>query len=60
MIQSIFSKFIELYNVHNNIEESFITTTCDLDDETFNGIKNFAEKVSKKKVSLNHNRNKKL
>ena len=60
LIQSILSKFIELYNVHNNIEESFITTTCDLDDETFNDIKKFAEKVSKKKVSLSHNQNKKI
>ena len=60
LIRSIFSKFIELYNVHNNIEESFITTTCDLDDKVFDDIKKFAEKVSKKKVSLSHNQNKKI
>ena len=60
LLQSIFSKFNELYNVHNNIEESYITTTYDLDDNILNDIKMFAEKVSKKKISLSHSINNKI
>ena len=55
LIESIFLKFIELYNLYKNIVESSITTTTELDDITLDYIKSFSEKISNKKVSLMQN-----
>jgi F-type H+-transporting ATPase subunit delta len=52
LIESILKKFNELYNTHKNIEESLITSTYSLDDKTLVVVKDFAEKITKKKISL--------
>ena len=52
LIESILRKFNELYNAHKNIEKSLITSTFSLDDKTLGVVKDFAEKLTKKKISL--------
>ena len=60
LMEAVFSKFIELFNHHNNIEESFITTTYKLDEKTLDEVKKFAKKFSDKEISLKHNINKEI
>ena len=52
LIESILRKFNELYNDHKNTENSLITSTFSLDDKTLGVVKDFAEKLTKKKISL--------
>ena len=59
-MEIVFSKFIDLFNQHNNIEESYITTTYKLDENTLADVKKFAKKFSNKEISLKHNINKEI
>ena len=52
LIESILHKFNELYNAQMNIEESLITTTFDLDQKSLEVVKDFAEKMTNKNISL--------
>ena len=40
------------FNDHKNTENSLITSTFSLDDKTLGVVKDFAEKLTKKKISL--------
>ena len=52
LIITILEKFKELYNIHMNIEESVISTTFELDNESLDVVKGFAKKVTGKKIIL--------
>ena len=52
LIITILEKFKELYNSHMNIEESIISTTFDLDSKSLDVVKEFAKKVTGKKITL--------
>jgi len=52
LIITILEKFKELYNIHMNIEESVISTTFELDNESLDVVKEFANKVTGKKIIL--------
>ena len=52
LIITILEKFKELYNIHMNIEESVISTTFELDNESLDVVKGFANKVTGKKIIL--------
>ena len=52
LIESILHKFNELYNAQMNIEESLITTTFDLDQKSLEVVKDFAEKITNKNISI--------
>ena len=60
LIESILHKFNELYNAQMNIEESLITTTFDLDQKSLEVVKDFAEKITNKNISLVNNINKEI
>ena len=60
LIESILLKFNELYNVHKNIEESKITTTFDLDERSLEVVRDFAEKITKKNISLINKKDKEI
>ena len=60
LIESILPKFNELYNVHKNIEESKITTTFDLDEKSLEVVRDFAEKITKKNISLINKKDKEI
>ncbi len=60
LIQLILPKFNELYNVHMNIEESKIITTFDLDEKSLEVVRGFAEKITKKNISLVNKTDKKI
>lgn len=60
LIESILHKFNQLYNVQMNIEESLITTTFDLDQKSLEVVKDFAEKITKKNISLINNVDKEI
>jgi len=60
LIESILHKFDELYNAQMNIEESLITTTFDLDQKSLEVVKDFAEKITNKNISLVNNINKEI
>ena len=52
LIITILEKFKELYNIHMNIEESVISTTFELDNESLDVVKGFANRVTGKKIIL--------
>ena len=52
LIITILEKFKELYNFQMNIEESTISTTFDLDSKSLDIVKQFAKKVTGKKITL--------
>ena len=52
LIITILEKFKELYNIHMNIEESVISTTFELDNESLDVVKEFANNVTGKKIIL--------
>ena len=52
LIITILEKFKELYNIHMNIEESVISTTFELDNESLDVVKGFAKRVTGKKIIL--------
>ena len=60
LMETVFSKFIDLFNHHNNIVESSITSTYKLDEKTLDDVKKFAKKFSNKEISLKHNINKEI
>ena len=60
LIESILHKFNELYNAQMNIEESLITTTFNLDQKSLDVVKDFAEKITNKNISLVNNINKEI